>query len=86
MAKLTNVLAKCKKITGMDAEKIGMFHVFNYNGYSIEISQNGTEDWVSLIYVKRQGLEDDIRSDYFAGTFFENITQAFRYIDFATKK
>lgn len=45
----------------------------------IEVLKNGYTDDVSVIDLRTPGHDDDIMTDYHAGTFCNNITQAIRY-------
>lgn len=53
----------------------------NYKSYIEVLTQYDTEGkgTVSVIDLRTPGEEDDLMSDYHAGTFCDNITQAIRY-------
>ena len=42
-------------------------------------AKNGEQDHINLIKVTRDGDVSDIQSDYFAGSFVDNITQALNW-------
>lgn len=82
---LTKTIQKAEKLSGQTIQKTdyNMFFV-NYKGYSVSFHANGRiEEGTNStgFYTKKHGQEDDYQSDYFAGTFHDNITQAFRFID-----
>ena len=43
-------------------------------------AKNGEQDRINLIKVTRDGDVSDIQSDYFAGSFMSNLTQALNWI------
>lgn len=45
----------------------------------IEVMRNGNSDDIAVIDLRTPGQDDDIMTDYHAGTFCDNITQAIRY-------
>ena len=81
MATLTNAIKKAEKKTGKKATQQGQFYYYDYKGYQVSFAQNGNHDDVTCIYTRKHGHEDDLMTDYFAGTFHDNITQAFNFID-----
>jgi hypothetical protein len=81
MATLTSAIKKAKKITGMEPIISGQFFYFDYKGYEVSFAQNGNSDSATCFYTKRIGQKDDYQSDYFCGTFHDNLTQAFRFLD-----
>jgi hypothetical protein len=81
---LTKTIEKAEKISGSKIQKSGLLFFVEYKGYALSFFANGRiEDGVEAtnFYTKRIGLQDDYNSDYFAGTFHDNILQAFRFID-----
>lgn len=54
------------------AEKDGLKRFINF------YSNGGTDD-ICIIDLRTKGREDDLQSDYHAGTFCDNISQAIRY-------
>lgn len=85
MATLTNAIKKANKITGSQPKKDGQFFSCLYKGYEVSFAQNGNMDDVTCIYTKKATAKDDITTDYFAGTFHDNITKAFKFVDYLTK-
>ncbi len=81
MATIENTIKKGIKITGNQPVKKGNFYFFSYKGYDVSFAQNGSSGDSTNFYTKRKGLEDDHMTDYFAGTFHDNISQCFRFID-----
>jgi hypothetical protein len=81
---LTKTIEKAEKISGSKIQKSGHLFFVDYKGYTVSFFPNGRlEDGVEAtnFYTKRIDLKDDFNSDYFAGTFHDNISQAFRFID-----
>jgi len=81
MATLTNSIKKAEKLSGSTVRIAGHLYCFDYKGYSISFFQNGRDDEATNFYTRRDDMQDDHQSDYFAGTFHDNITQAFRFVD-----
>lgn len=81
MATLTNTIKKAEKITGQTVRVEGGFYCFDYKGYSISFFRNGTGDEATNFYTRCHGMQDDHQTDYFAGTFHDNVTQAFRFVE-----
>lgn len=84
---LTNVIKKAERLSGQKIQKSDNLFFVNYKGYSVSFYANGKEEdnyGATCFYTKRHGLEDEPQSDYFAGTFHDNITQCFRFIDMRT--
>lgn len=77
---LTNAIKKAEKATGQKATKQGQFYTFTLLGSTISFAQNGRSDQATNFYTKRVGPQDDITTDYFAGTFHDNLTQAIDFI------
>lgn len=85
MATLTNTIKKANKVTNSTPVVEGQFYNYLYKGYVVSFAKNGSEDQATNFYTKRSNLNDDMQSDYFAGTFHDNISQAFRFVDAMTK-
>lgn len=81
MATLSKSIKKANKVTGMQPVICGQFFFYDYKGYTVSFAQNGTEDSATCFYTKKIGLKDDTMTDYFAGIFHDNLTQAFRFLD-----
>ena len=81
----TNAIKKATKLSGSKPFISGQFYNFPYKGYNVSFAQNGTENQATCFYTKRNDLDDDMMTDYFAGTFHDNITQCFKFIDSMTK-
>ena len=80
--KIENAIKKIEKITGQKpTERDGKFYV-DYLGYSISFFRNGREsENITCIYTIRDGMKDDSMTDYFPGTFHDNLSQAFAFVD-----
>jgi hypothetical protein len=78
--KIQNAINKVQKITGANCLKSGQFYYFSFNGHVLSFAQNGTDDSITCIHTKRNNEKDDIMTDYFCGTFHDNITQAVKFI------
>lgn len=85
MATLTNTIKKATKFNnGVAPKYTGCEYVFVYKGYEVSFHRNGREDSATCFYTKRKGDKDDIITDYFCGTFHDNLTQAVKFIDCIT--
>lgn len=78
---LTNAIKKAEKITGQKAIVKGQFYTFTFLGSTIQFAKNGQANEVTNIYTKKIGLQDDLTTDYFAGTFHDNLSQAFNFLE-----
>jgi hypothetical protein len=81
---LSKTIQKAEKLSQTKIIVYGNLHFVNYRGYRISFYPNGRiadDVEATNFYTKRDDLRDDYNSDYFAGTFHDNITQAFRFID-----
>lgn len=86
--KLTNAIKKAEKLSGNKAVKNGHYYFVNYKNHSIQFCANGREEEgveATGFYTKKNGTEDDLMTDYFAGTFHDNITKCFKFIDYYTQ-
>lgn len=77
--KIINAIKKLEK-AGFKVSKDGSQHTGVKSGldYIIEFYQNGREDSLACINVRRPDDLSDAMTDYSAGTFCDNITQAIR--------
>lgn len=86
---MKKTIAKLIKLTGQHiAVDCNNLHYVCYNGYTISFYPNGPMNEnaeATNFYTKKIGLQDDLQSDYFAGTFHENITQAFKFVERISK-
>lgn len=84
---LSNTIKKAEKLAAakvMNVDGTGQFFV-SYKGYHISFIANGRiEDNLDAIcfYVSNKSrTEDDMNSDYWPGTFWDNLTQCFKSVD-----
>jgi hypothetical protein len=86
MATLVNVIKKVEKFTG---EKISIDertnqHTATYKDWTIQFFPNGrisdTVEATNFYTTKRPRTENDRNSDYWPGTFHNNIAQALKFI------
>lgn len=82
---LTNAIKKATKVTGMQPKIDGQQRFYNYKGWVVSFSQNGREDQATCFYTRRKDAQDDLLTDYFAGTFHDNLTQCFDFINRMSK-
>lgn len=80
---LTNAIAKAKKELGSEPVKDGQFYNFSYGPYTLSFAQNGRSDEATNFYTKKTAVKDDITTDYFSGTFHDNLTKAIKFIKVA---
>ena len=86
MASLKNAIKKLEKngfaITNNTNSGIIIANKEDKTRYII-IRRNGGDlsDSIATIQVRKQYCDDDTTTDYFAGVFCRNITQAIRYVD-----
>lgn len=81
---IIKAIAKAEKLSGAKHRKNGQFFIVPYKGYTVEFACNGRFEptaEATNFYTKKVGVEDDLQSDYFAGTFHDNLTQAFKFLD-----
>ena len=72
-------LAKFGKV-----EKCGGQYSAIINSNEVSFRVNGREDEdssICVIYVRPVHMEDDVMTDYFAGTFYRNLTQALKSVN-----
>lgn len=76
---IENAVKKIKKITNLNPRIENRTYYFT--GKKEELSFINQDNEITCIH--RRGLNDisDINSDYFAGCFYDNISQALRYFE-----
>jgi hypothetical protein len=75
----TNAAKKLTKAGFTVSEIKGSFQASHpATAYIIEYIRNGGSDNIICINVRRANDKDDSMTDYFAGTWVDNITQAIR--------
>ena len=83
--KLIKTIKKAEKLSGAKAIQNGLFFNVIYKNHIISFAGNGRieENPESTnFYTKKIGTKaDDSMTDYFGGTFHNNLTQAFKFID-----
>jgi hypothetical protein len=82
---ITNAIRKAEKITGSKSTQKGHFYCFQYKGYEVSFAKNGGQEYATNYYTRKNGFNDDLMTDYFAGTFHDNLTQAFKFVDSISK-
>lgn len=67
---------------GFAVENDGMHFTAKKSGFAkiVEFAKNGREDCVTCIRVRRENDKDEIHTDYSAGFFVDNITQAIKAV------
>lgn len=82
---LSKTISRAEKLSGKKIQTNGVNqHWVNYKGYTVSFYPNGRIDadtQATGFYTKKIGVDDDMREDYFAGTFHDNITQCFSFIN-----
>jgi len=82
---LTKTIAKAEKLSGSQVLSNGCEYWVNYKGYTISFMSNGriedNKDAVCFYVTKEARTNDDVNSDYFPGTFWDNLTQCFKSVD-----
>ncbi len=78
---LTNAIKKLEAKTQTEVVKLGGAYQVPYNDRIIEVTKNGRDDLVATIRVRRPNDHDDSMSDYSAGAFFNNLSQAIRFCE-----
>ena len=76
MATLTYVLKRMNKVG--EVYKAGNFYEVRIGREIIRVARNGGMDAVATINVRRVNDNDDIMSDYHAGSYYPNINQAIK--------
>jgi hypothetical protein len=81
--KVTSAIKKAEKATGVKAEKVGQFYYFTVGSQELSFAVNGREDEnsnITCIKTNRVGQKDDAMTDYFCGTYHDNLTKALKFI------
>lgn len=76
MAKLSYALKRMEKVG--EVYKAGPFYEVRVGREIIRVTGNGGNDDIATINVRRVNDNDDIMTDYFAGSYYDNISQAIR--------
>lgn len=83
--KLENAIKKAEQISGSKVQSKGQTYWVMYKGQRVEFSVNGRMEpgcSACCFYTcKSARTFEDSMTDYWAGTFHSNITQAFKFID-----
>jgi len=78
-------IKKGNKITGTEVQKNSdNQHYWIYKGQCVSFFANGhfsLESEIVCIHTRRVGDKADSMTDYFPGTFHDNLTKAFRFVD-----
>jgi hypothetical protein len=77
---IQNAIKKVTKAFNVEPVKNGQFYSFTVGQNVIEFAQNGRSNEITCISTRRSSDKDDLMTDYFAGTFHDNITQAIKFI------
>lgn len=82
---LSNTIKKAERLSGQKIQtNYNNLHWVEYKNYTVSFYPNGrmAEDVEATnFYTKKIGYADDYMNDYFAGTFHDNITKAFKFLD-----
>lgn len=82
---LENTIKKAEKLSGSKVTAKGQNFLVIYKGYRVEFSANGRMepgcDACCFYTSKSVRTAEDSMTDYWSGTFHDNITQAFKFID-----
>lgn len=78
--KLTNAIKKLGKYT--EVRKLEYSYQAIQGNQAIEFFENGTSGEITCIRVRSIHDKDDIMSDYCAGSFCDNLTQAIKIARF----
>lgn len=88
---LQTAIKKAEKVSGTKINKDthGQYSVA-YKGYTLSFFVNGRLDEngkgeITCIYTIRDGMKDNFQEDYHAGTYHDNLTQGFKFIDRQSK-
>ena len=88
MSTLKNTIKKAEKLSGVTVQIArANEHFVTYKGYKISFYPNGRmadDVEATNFYTVKNPKHDDITTDYFSGTFHENISQCFKMIDYST--
>jgi len=81
--KLTLAIKKAEKVTGAKAIVNGQFYSFIFGEEVLSFAVNGRLDensTITCIKTRRNWDMDDSMTDYSAGCFHDNLTQALKFI------
>jgi hypothetical protein len=76
---LTSAIKKLSKHGIVEHNNNGQYWA-KINGHIVSFIKNG-EDSTTCYHTKRIGEYDDPQTDYFAGEYWNNLTQAIRYAE-----
>lgn len=76
--KLSNAIKKLEKVSENGVKQDGQIYSGLINGQVVSFSQNGREDSAVCFHVKAVGEKSDSMTDYFPGSFCDNLSQAIR--------
>lgn len=83
--KLSKTIEKAERLTGSTPIKINQTFYFQVGEYTLSFCANGRieddRDVICFYTTKKPRTEDDMNSDYWPGTFHDNLTQAFKFIN-----
>lgn len=88
---LENAIKKAAKVSGNPVLVLisTKLHHVQYKGYTVSFYANGRiEPGVEATNYYTANVErtiDDLQSDYFPGCFHDNLSQAFKHIDYMTR-
>jgi hypothetical protein len=77
---ITKAIAKIEKNLNVKVQKLDHLYFATYGTRTISFFQNGREDQITCIKTGNINDRDDSQSDYFAGTYHDNISQAIRFV------
>lgn len=83
--KLTSTIKKAERLTGNPVTNSGQMFFTTHSDYTLSFCANGRIeddlDAICFYTTKKSRTEDDMNSDYWPGTFHDNLTQAFKFIN-----
>lgn len=74
-----NAIKKLEKAGFTVQENSGRFVARNSGHRQIEFLRNGRSEEITCIHTRKIGEQDDSMTDYFAGIWHDNITQAIKF-------
>jgi hypothetical protein len=78
--KLQSAINKAAKAAKSEPTKNGMFYTFEFNNQLLQFSKNGRYEEITCISTRKKGQEDDVMTDYFCGTYHDNLSKALKFI------
>lgn len=82
--KLSKTIKRAEALTGNTVIESGQTFCFKHGKYTLSFCANGRveddNDAICFYTTKERRTEDDMNSDYWPGTFHDNLTQAFKFI------